>query len=69
VINARAFRDLAVKEGQIRARYLPLLLYGILYGAGFAHALILYRNGAISVGAIIRSNGQCSAFYRDGRRC
>ncbi len=51
--DAREFRNLAVKEGQIRARYLPLLLYGIMYGAGFAHALYLYRVGAISVGEII----------------
>lgn len=51
--DARAFRDLAVKEGQIRARYLPLLLYGVMYGAGFAHALYLYRTGTLSVGDIV----------------
>ncbi len=55
--DARAFRDLAVKEGQIRARYLPLLLYGIMFGAGFAHALYLFRTGAISVGEIVAFMG------------
>ncbi len=55
--DARAFRDLAVKEGQIRARYLPLLLYGIMYGVGFAHALYLYRVGALSVGDIVAFMG------------
>ncbi len=55
--DARVFRDLAVKEGQIRARYLPLLLYGVMYGAGFAHALYLYRGGAISVGEIVSFMG------------
>lgn len=52
-IDARAFRDLSVLEGKIRARYLPLLLYGIMFGAAFAHAILLYRQGAISVGTII----------------
>jgi ATP-binding cassette subfamily B protein len=55
--NARQFRDLFVKEGQIRARYLPLLLYGIMTGAAFAHALFLYRQGAIDVGTIIAYMG------------
>ncbi|HSH78675.1 MAG TPA: ABC transporter ATP-binding protein, partial [Herpetosiphonaceae bacterium] len=36
--DARGFRDLFVKEGQIQARYVPLLLYGLMFGGGFAHA-------------------------------
>jgi ATP-binding cassette, subfamily B, bacterial len=52
-IEARAFRDLNVKEGQIRARYLPLLLYGIMFGAAFIHALLLLRAGTISVGTVV----------------
>jgi ATP-binding cassette, subfamily B, bacterial len=55
--DAQAFRDLNVKEGQIRARYLPLLLYGIMYGAGFAHALSLFRGGSITVGEIVAFMG------------
>ena len=51
--GARSFRDAFVQEGDINARYLPLLLYGIAIGLGFGHALILYRQGAISVGQII----------------
>ncbi|HEX6292258.1 MAG TPA: ABC transporter ATP-binding protein [Herpetosiphonaceae bacterium] len=51
--NARKFRDLFVQEGEIRARYLPLLFYGVMYGGGFAHALWLYRQGTIEVGTII----------------
>lgn len=56
-IDARAFRDLAVREGQIRARYLPLLLYGIMFGAAFTHALLLFRAGSISVGEIVAFMG------------
>ncbi len=51
--GARSFRDAFVQEGDINARYLPLLLYGITIGLAFGHALILYRQGAISVGQII----------------
>jgi ATP-binding cassette, subfamily B, bacterial len=51
--NARRFRDLFVQEGEIRARYLPLLLYGLMFGGGFAHALWLYRQGAFDVGTIV----------------
>jgi ATP-binding cassette subfamily B protein len=55
--NAGAFRDLFVKEGEIRARYLPLLLFGIMFGGAFAHALILYRQGAIPIGTIVAYMG------------
>ncbi|GAC1355966.1 MAG: ABC transporter ATP-binding protein [Herpetosiphon sp.] len=55
--NARRFRDLFVQEGSIRARYLPLLLYGIMLGAAFAHALVLYRLGAIPVSTVIAYMG------------
>src|SRR4051794_5964236 len=55
--DARQFRDLSVKEGKIRARYLPLLLFGIMFGAAFAHAIFLYQRGALSVGEIISFMG------------
>ncbi len=58
--DARGFRDLFVKEGQIQARYLPLLLYGLMFGGGFAHALFLYHQGAISVGDIVAFMGLLS---------
>jgi ATP-binding cassette subfamily B protein len=57
ISNARAFRDMFVKEGEIRARYLPFLLYGIMTGAGFAHAILLYRQGVIDVGTIVAYMG------------
>jgi ATP-binding cassette, subfamily B, bacterial len=56
-VDARAFRDLAVKEGQIQARYLPLLFFGLMYGAAFAHALYLYVNGGLTIGQIIAYMG------------
>ncbi len=51
--NATAYRDLFVREGDIQARYLPFLLYGILIGLGFGHALYLYGQGVLTVGEVI----------------
>jgi ATP-binding cassette subfamily B protein len=51
--NARRYRDLFVREGGVQARYLPLLLYGVMLGLAFGHALLLWRAGEISVGQII----------------
>ena len=51
--NASGYRDAFVKEGEVNARYLPLLLYGITVGLAFGHALLLFRQGAVSVGQVI----------------
>lgn len=53
VRNAGAYRDVFVKEGEARSRYLPLLLYGIAVGCAFGHALLLLRGGSITVGQVI----------------
>ena len=51
--SARSYRDAFVLEGDINARYLPLLLYGLAIGLAFGHALFLFRQGDISVGQVI----------------
>ncbi len=51
--NAQGYRDAFVREGDVTARYLPLLLYGIALGLAFGHALILFRQGTITVGQVI----------------
>ncbi|MEN9937978.1 MAG: hypothetical protein RLZZ387_4557 [Chloroflexota bacterium] len=55
--SARGFRDLFVREGDVQARYLPLLLYGLLYGLALGHALLLFLNGQLSVGDVIAYMG------------
>jgi ATP-binding cassette subfamily B protein len=55
--NARRYRDLFVQEGGIKARYLPLLLFGIAFGAAFGHSLILYMNGQITIGDVVGFTG------------
>ncbi|KAB8141829.1 ABC transporter ATP-binding protein [Chloroflexia bacterium SDU3-3] len=51
--RARAYRDLFIKEGQIKARYLPLLLYGMAFGVAFGHALLLHMGGALTIGQVV----------------
>src|SRR5262249_51453432 len=55
--NARGYRDLFVQEGRIKARYLPLLLFGIMFGLGFGHALLLFLNGALTIGQVVAFMG------------
>ncbi|NUQ38343.1 MAG: ABC transporter ATP-binding protein [Caldilineales bacterium] len=50
---ARHFRDAFVRQGDVEARFLPLLLLGIASAAGLLHALYLYRQGLLSVGDVI----------------
>jgi ATP-binding cassette subfamily B protein len=53
VTNARRVRDFFVRQGDLEARFLPTLMLGLAYAGGLVHALILFRAGTISVGAVI----------------
>ncbi len=55
--NARKFRDMYVLQGKIEGRYLPLLMLSITTAGGFLHALLLYRQGAITVGEVVAYMG------------
>ncbi len=56
-LNARRYRDLFVQEGWVKARYLPLLFFGVAFGLAFAHALALFLGGVLSVGDVISYMG------------
>lgn len=51
--NARAHRDAFVHQGNVEARFLPFLLMVVAQAAGLGHALLLFGQGAIDVGAVI----------------
>jgi len=51
--NASSLRDLLVQQGQVQARYLPLLILVLCYALGFAQALYLWNVGMISIGDLI----------------
>ena len=60
--NAQGFRDASVRQGDIEARYLPLLLLGVATAAGLLHALLLFKDGLISEGAVIGYFGLLQLF-------
>ena len=51
------WRDAFVAQADIEARFLPLLLLGVLHAAGFLHSLLLFNSGQIGVGDVISFNG------------
>jgi len=55
--NARLFRDYFVQQGQIEARYLPMLVFSVAWAAGLLHALLLWRAGTIPLGQVVTFMG------------
>lgn len=50
---AGRLRDLYIKVAKVEGRYWPLLVFAIAWGAGFLHALLLWRAGEISAGQAV----------------
>jgi ATP-binding cassette, subfamily B, bacterial len=55
--NAASYRDYFVKEGEIQARYLPLLLLGFAFTGAFAHGLYLLSLNEITIGQLVAYTG------------
>jgi len=51
--NAAVYRDYAVREGEIQARYLPMLVFSLCWGLAFLHAMILWRGGDLTLGQVV----------------
>jgi len=60
--NARRFRDAFVHQGDVEARFVPLLLLGIAQAAGLFHSLILFRDGFLNVGQVVAYFGLLALF-------
>ncbi|MBN2145817.1 MAG: ABC transporter ATP-binding protein [Anaerolineales bacterium] len=60
--NARRFRDAFVHQGDVEARFLPMLLLGLAEAFGFLHAILLYRQGLLSVGDVVAYFGLIQLF-------
>jgi ATP-binding cassette subfamily B protein len=59
--DARLFRDHFVKQGEIQARYLPMLMFILCWAGAFLHALFLWQAGTITVGDVIAFMGLMGA--------
>ena len=57
VTNAGRYRDSFVEQGIIQARYLPLLVFSLCLGAGFFHAMWLWRAGTMTLGEVVTYMG------------
>ncbi|MBM4466023.1 MAG: ABC transporter ATP-binding protein [Chloroflexi bacterium] len=55
--DARLFRDYFVKQGEIQARYWPMLMFSLAWASGFLHALLLWRGGTMTLGEVITFMG------------
>jgi ATP-binding cassette subfamily B protein len=61
-VNARLFRDAFVRQGDVEARFIPLLLLGLATGGGLLHAMILFGQGRINVGQVVAYVGLIELF-------
>ncbi|GAB4578426.1 MAG: ABC transporter ATP-binding protein [Anaerolineales bacterium] len=51
--NARRVRDTFVQQGDVEARFLPLLLMYVVQAGGLFHALMLYQAGQLQLGDVV----------------
>ena len=60
--NARHYRDALVRQGDVEARFIPLLLLGLAEAGSLTHALILYSQGLVNVGQVVAYFGLIQLF-------
>jgi ATP-binding cassette, subfamily B, bacterial len=51
--NAGKYRDAFAKQGNVEARFLPLLLLGLVEAGGLLHALLLFNQGLLTIGDVV----------------
>jgi ATP-binding cassette subfamily B protein len=56
------WRAAFVRQGDVEARFFPLLLLGLLQAAGLLHSLLLYRWGQLDIGEVVAFNGMLLLF-------
>ncbi len=59
--DARQYRDYFVRQGEIQARYLPLLVFSVAWAGALLHAFWLWRADAISLGQVVTFMGLMGA--------
>lgn len=61
-LNASQIRNASVQQGDVEARYVPLLLNGIAVAGAFLQALILFRQGTLDFGQVVAFMGLIQLF-------
>ena len=57
VHNARLYRDHFVRQGEIQAVYLPMLMFSLCWAGALLHALLIWRAGNLSLGQVVTFMG------------
>ncbi len=57
VSDAAKFRDYFVRQGEIQARYLPMLVFSVAWGAAFLVSALLWQAGEITAGTVVAYMG------------
>ena len=60
--NAASYRSAYVRQGDIEARYLPLLLLGLAEAASFLQSIVLYQQGVLDIGDVVAFMGLIQLF-------
>ncbi len=51
--NARLLRNHNIRQGDVEARFIPLLLFFIALAVGLLHAILLFRVGLLNTGDVV----------------
>jgi ATP-binding cassette subfamily B protein len=60
--HARAVRQAYVRQGDVEARFVPLLLLGLAEAGAFFHSLLLFHQGMLDVGQVVAYMGLIQLF-------
>ena len=52
-LNSHRLRTNNIRQGDVEARFVPLLLYFIALAGGLLHAILLFRLGLLNIGAVV----------------
>jgi len=51
--HANNYKNAFIERGKLQAKYLPILVLGLVITAGFAHSILLFNFGLMNIGQII----------------
>ena len=52
-VNTRRLRDDNIRQGDVEARFVPLLLFFMALAGGLLHAILLFRMGILNIGDVV----------------
>ena len=62
ITSARKYRDAFVWQGDVEARFVPLLLLALANAAGLLHAILLFQRGLVDLGGVVGYFGLLQLF-------